>query len=56
MAGSSWRRPGSSEFLFRIGIACVTMTNGAYRYNHPKLTKKEVEDVIDSYKAMKWWP
>jgi len=27
-----------------------------FKYDHPKLTKKEVEDVIDSYKAMKWWP
>jgi hypothetical protein len=27
-----------------------------FRYEHPKLTKAEIEDVIESYKRMKWWP
>ena len=26
------------------------------RYKHPKLTKEEVEEVIESYRRMKWWP
>lgn len=26
------------------------------RYQHEKLTKEEVEKVIESYKAMGWWP
>jgi len=27
-----------------------------FQYKHPKLTKEEVESVIDSYKRMNWWP
>lgn len=27
-----------------------------FQYKHPKLTKDEVEDVIESYRRMKWWP
>jgi hypothetical protein len=30
--------------------------NLLYRYKHPKLTKAEVEDIIESYKRMNWWP
>ncbi|KAF1343968.1 hypothetical protein BDV97DRAFT_379921 [Delphinella strobiligena] len=28
----------------------------AFKYQHEKLTKAEVEAVIESYKMMKWWP
>jgi len=27
-----------------------------FQYRHPKLTKEEVEDVIESYRRMNWWP
>ncbi|KAF2753199.1 NAD dependent epimerase/dehydratase family protein [Pseudovirgaria hyperparasitica] len=27
-----------------------------FQYTHPKLTKEEVESVIESYKRMNWWP
>ncbi|KAF4555805.1 Hypothetical protein D9617_2g057690 [Elsinoe fawcettii] len=27
-----------------------------FKYEHPKITIKECEDVIESYKRMKWWP
>ena len=27
-----------------------------FQYKHPKLTKAEVEDVIESYRRMNWWP
>ncbi|KAG8623603.1 hypothetical protein KVT40_008579 [Elsinoe batatas] len=27
-----------------------------FRYEHPKITRQECEDVIESYKRMKWWP
>ncbi|KAF2675032.1 NAD dependent epimerase/dehydratase family protein-like protein [Microthyrium microscopicum] len=27
-----------------------------FQYKHPKLTKEEVEAVIESYKKMNWWP
>ena len=26
------------------------------RYKHPRLNKEEVEDVIESYRRMNWWP
>lgn len=31
------------------------MTN-TIRYKHEKLTKESVQEVIDSYKRMNWWP
>jgi hypothetical protein len=31
-------------------------TDGIRRYQHEKLTKEEVDKVIESYKAMGWWP
>ncbi|KAK7541045.1 NAD dependent epimerase/dehydratase family protein [Phyllosticta citribraziliensis] len=27
-----------------------------FEYKHPKLTKEELEKVIESYKRMNWWP
>jgi len=27
-----------------------------FKYKHPKITKEEVEGVIESYKRMNWWP
>jgi len=27
-----------------------------FEYKHPKLTKEEVEDVIESYRRLNWWP
>ncbi|KAI9700463.1 MAG: hypothetical protein M1820_006762 [Bogoriella megaspora] len=27
-----------------------------FRYKHERITKQEVEDVIESYKRMNWWP
>ncbi|KAF2277426.1 NAD dependent epimerase/dehydratase family protein [Westerdykella ornata] len=27
-----------------------------FQYSHPKITKEEVEKVIESYKSMGWWP
>ncbi|KAF2459821.1 NAD dependent epimerase/dehydratase family protein [Lineolata rhizophorae] len=27
-----------------------------FKYEHEKLTKDELEDVLDSYRRMKWWP
>lgn len=27
-----------------------------FEYKHPKLTKQEVESVIESYRRMGWWP
>lgn len=27
-----------------------------FRYERPKITKELVEEVIESYKKMKWWP
>lgn len=27
-----------------------------FEYKHPKLTKEEVESVIESYRRMGWWP
>ncbi|KAL2262355.1 hypothetical protein VTK26DRAFT_1580 [Humicola hyalothermophila] len=27
-----------------------------FTYEHPKITKELVEEVIESYKKMKWWP
>jgi hypothetical protein len=26
------------------------------RYKHEKLTKEGVEEVVESYKRMNWWP
>lgn len=26
------------------------------RYLHPRLTREELEGVIESYKRMGWWP
>jgi hypothetical protein len=26
------------------------------RYKHEKLTKEGVEDMVESYKRMNWWP
>jgi hypothetical protein len=34
----------------------VDETNESLRYQHEKLTKEEVDKVIESYKAMGWWP
>ncbi|PNS20402.1 hypothetical protein CAC42_5852 [Sphaceloma murrayae] len=27
-----------------------------FKYEHPRITKRECEEVIESYKRMKWWP
>lgn len=27
-----------------------------FRYMHERLTKEEIEKVIESYKIMGWWP
>jgi hypothetical protein len=27
-----------------------------FEYEHPKMTKDELERVIESYKKMNWWP
>ncbi|KAF2400420.1 NAD(P)-binding protein [Trichodelitschia bisporula] len=27
-----------------------------FQYQHPKLTKEEIEAVIESYRSMNWWP
>lgn len=27
-----------------------------FSYRHPRLTKEEVEAVIDSYRRVGWWP
>ncbi|KAF1997581.1 NAD dependent epimerase/dehydratase family protein [Amniculicola lignicola CBS 123094] len=32
------------------------VTETGFQYDHPQLTREEVEKVIDSYKAMGWWP
>ena len=32
------------------------MKDASFEYNHPRLTKAEVESVIESYKRMGWWP
>jgi hypothetical protein len=31
-------------------------TNEINRYKHEKLTKEGVEEVVESYKRMNWWP
>ena len=37
-------------------LPSMTRIANLYRYKHPKLTKDEVEVVIESYRRMKWWP
>jgi hypothetical protein len=34
----------------------ITVANKMDRYKHPRLTKEEVESVIESYRRMNWWP
>jgi len=36
------------------GSAFVKATG--FQYTHPKLTKQEIESVIESYRRMGWWP
>jgi hypothetical protein len=50
-------------FIRETGFQSVTLYSllmrqiaNLYRYKHPKLTKEEVEAVIESYRRMKWWP
>jgi len=43
-------------FQFVILCRLTRQTANLCRYKHPKLTKEEVEAVIESYRQMKWWP
>ncbi|KAG9767444.1 NAD(P)-binding protein, partial [Aureobasidium melanogenum] len=52
--------PFMEKELLREADLCLNGTKFeqtvGFRYTHEKLTKAEVEAVIDSYKRMKWWP
>jgi len=30
--------------------------DAGFTYNHPRLTKQEIENIIESYRRMNWWP
>ena len=40
----------------RESASLLTVVMCGDRPIHERLTKKEVEDVIESYKRMNWWP
>ena len=46
----------SSELSLNLTCAFLKLTVFVSRPLHEKITKAEVEAVIDSYKRMKWWP
>ncbi|CAD0086520.1 unnamed protein product [Aureobasidium mustum] len=52
--------PFMEKELLREADLCLDGTKFeqtvGFKYTHEKLTKQEVEAVIDSYKRMKWWP
>ncbi|THW04847.1 NAD(P)-binding protein [Aureobasidium pullulans] len=59
-AGTGPLSPFMEKELLREADLCLDgakfeQTVG-FKYTHEKLTKQEVEAVIDSYKRMKWWP
>ena len=47
---------GSSEFLSLLRFIYFETNSIFLRPLHEKITKQEVEAVIESYKRMKWWP
>lgn len=34
----------------------LDVSNRPHRYKHEKLTKEGVEEVVESYRRMNWWP
>ena len=44
----------SEQFVYAADV----LTNGSslFRPKHERITKQEVEEIIESYKRMKWWP
>jgi hypothetical protein len=41
---------------FRVGQIFGGVLANDRRPKHERMTKEEIEDVIESYKRMKWWP
>ncbi len=49
---------GCSFFMGRRNDDAVVLVADllCYRPRHERITKEEVQAVIESYKRMKWWP
>jgi hypothetical protein len=47
---------GFEYVLLDFSLYLIVKLTSVCRYKHPKLSKKEVNDVIESYKRLNWWP
>lgn len=53
--GTAFERETGFQWVTRH--CCYSnIANHQSRYLHPKLTRQEVEEVIESYRKMGWWP
>lgn len=47
---------GSRKTFLWTQAAMTNSLTMPRRPKHERITKQEVEDVIESYRRMKWWP